>query len=117
MSVKRAGAAPISFADLEVAAAKVATRKSWLRTKIGASKVESGGQAIADRFGADWNITLNRDDATGPDPEGRLPAPDAPVEEIKVMIGIDPLVPLLLFMLGCVVCPHCTHAGHAVQSQ
>ena len=78
------GFEPISYADLEVLAAKVAATKSWAAIKIKQSSLPSGGEVISSAFGAAFNVRLGRRDATEPDPAGRLPLSDAPVEEIVV---------------------------------
>jgi L-ascorbate peroxidase len=77
------GVDPITYADLEVMGLKVATRLAWLDAKVRRSTIQSGGETIADQFGAAWDVTLGRRDAEAADPEGRLPQPGASTQEIK----------------------------------
>ena len=63
---------------------KVATRLAWLDAKVKRSTIQSGGETIADQFGAAWDVSLGRRDAEAADPEGRLPQPGASTQEIKV---------------------------------
>ena len=78
-----AGYGPISWADLEVLAAKVANEASWrvIKTKGG---LPSSGDVISSAFGAAWPVKLGRHDADKPDPANRLPLPEASVQEITV---------------------------------
>jgi hypothetical protein len=64
---------------------KVATRLAWLDVKINRSSVKSGGQTIADQFGAAWDVSLGRQDAQGADPEGRVLEPGASPQQVKVL--------------------------------
>ena len=78
-----AGYGPISWADLEVLSAKVANEYAWSKIKR-ARGVPSSGDIISSAFGAAWPVKLGRLDAEQPDPENRLPKPDASVPEITV---------------------------------
>ncbi len=49
--------------------------------------VPSSGDIISTAFGATWNVKLGRVDSGKPDPEGRLPKPDASVKEITVILS------------------------------
>lgn len=80
---QQSGIAPISWADLEVMALKVATRLLWRDIKLSRASVASGGSTIADNFGAEWVVNLGRKDADEPDPEGRVLQPNASVQEAK----------------------------------
>ncbi len=51
-------------------------------------------------FGAPWPVRLGRADAATPGPAGRVPAADAPVEDIKVR-GATCIDSLLLHGLVC----------------
>ena len=83
-----AGYGAISWADLEVLSAKVANEAVWRDVKK-LRGVPSSGDVISSAFGAAWPVKLGRQDADQPDPEGRLPKPDATVAEITVR----PLLP------------------------
>lgn len=48
---------------------KVASRLAWLDIKTKKSTLKSGGETIADQFGAAWDISLGRKDANDADPE------------------------------------------------
>lgn len=74
---------PISWADLEVLAVKVANEAQWRKIKK-ARGVPSAGDTISSAFGASWTVKLGRLDTDKPDPAGRLPKPDASVQEITV---------------------------------
>ena len=78
-----AGFALISYADLEVLAAKVANEKDWAKIKR-ANGVPSSGDIISSAFGAAWPVKLGRIDATEPSPAGLVPSSDASVQEITV---------------------------------
>lgn len=79
----KVGIEPIGYADLESIGLKVATRLLWLDIKIKKSTLKSGGETIADQFGAAWDVTLGRKDADSADPEGRLLQSGASPQEIK----------------------------------
>lgn len=50
------GFGPISWADLEVMALKVANRAQWLDIKTQRASIASGGSTIADAFGSEWIV-------------------------------------------------------------
>lgn len=81
-----AGYGPISWADLEVLATKVANEAAWSKIKR-ARGVPSAGDVISSAFGAAWQVKLGRLDADKPDPEGRIPKADASVAQITVSIS------------------------------
>ena len=96
-----AGVDPITYADLEVMGLKVATRLAWLDVKVKKSTIQSGGETIADQFGAAWDVSLGRRDAVAADPEGRLPQPGASTKEIRVRADAQiPCVPQQCFTAG-----------------
>lgn len=84
------GFALISWADLEVLAAKVANEKDWIKIKR-ANGVPSqgggqgGGDIISSAFGASWPVKLGRVDSEQPDPAGRVPLNDASVKDLTVL--------------------------------
>ena len=49
--------------------------------------MQTGGETIADAFGAAWDVTLGRKDTDNADPEGRLLPADASPEEVKVSLA------------------------------
>jgi len=49
--------------------------------------VPSSGDVISTAFGASWAVRLGRVDSGKPDPEGRLPKPDASIKEITVRLN------------------------------
>ena len=65
---------------------KVASRLAWIDVKMQKAAIPSGGQTIADQFGAAWDVSLGRKDADAADPEGRLLPPDASPAEVKVRL-------------------------------
>lgn len=77
----KSGAGPISWADLLVLAGKVATLKQWNEEKK---------QKLADPTAlglipvVPWPTVLGRIDVAEAAPAGRIPQPDADVQEIKV---------------------------------
>lgn len=77
------GIGPISYADLEILAAKVATKQLWRKIKLSNAKVQSGGEKIDEAFGTQWDTVVGRVDADTPDPAGRIPAPGASAAELK----------------------------------
>lgn len=87
MLVSCAGYGPISWADLEVTAAKVANESDWRAVKK-ARGLPSSGDVISSAFGASWPLKLGRQDTDKPDPPGRLPPPNASVPEITVSTWI-----------------------------
>lgn len=88
------GSGPISWADTLVLAARVATQTAWRDIKIARAQIKSGGEVIAgSAFGAPWPVRLGRADSAAPGPAGRVPAADAPVEDIKkylLTVGAKP---------------------------
>jgi hypothetical protein len=75
---------PISFADLEVIGAKVATKAAWRKAKGSKAKADEGAAAVLDQFGAEWETRIGRKDATGPDQEGRLEGLSGSVDKVQV---------------------------------
>ncbi len=63
---------------------RVATRFKWQHIKVSRAPIASGGETISDAFGAEWQVSLGRTDADGPDAEGRVLQPSASPQEIKV---------------------------------
>lgn len=63
---------------------RVATRLKWQHIKVSHAPIASGGETISDAFGAEWQVSLGRTDADGPDAEGRVLQPSASPQEIKV---------------------------------
>lgn len=63
---------------------RVATRLKWQHIKVSRAPIASGGETISDAFGAEWQVSLGRTDADGPDAEGRVLQPSASPQEIKV---------------------------------
>lgn len=51
-----AGLPPISWADLEVAALKLANRSLWLDIKTQRASIAAGGSTIAENFGSPWDV-------------------------------------------------------------
>lgn len=101
-----AGYGPISWSDLEVLSAKVANEAVWRNIKK-ARGVPSSGDVISSAFGAAWPVKLGRLDTDKPDPEGRLPKPDASVPEITVSFALSSFSPRLSHS------PHClSKFGH-----
>lgn len=79
-----AGQAPVTWADLIVIGAKVATLLEWNEIKEKRNPKGEGGVSVANLFGAEWQIQLGREDATQPDPEVSIPTTDSSVDEIRV---------------------------------
>eukprot|EP00208_Stichococcus_sp_RCC1054_P005852 CAMPEP_0206144858 /NCGR_PEP_ID=MMETSP1473-20131121/25656_1 /ASSEMBLY_ACC=CAM_ASM_001109 /TAXON_ID=1461547 /ORGANISM="Stichococcus sp, Strain RCC1054" /LENGTH=349 /DNA_ID=CAMNT_0053540851 /DNA_START=116 /DNA_END=1165 /DNA_ORIENTATION=- len=77
------GLPPISWADLEVAAVKLANRQLWLDIKTQRASIAAGGSTIAENFGSPWDIVLGRKDSDTPDAEGRVLKAGASAEEVK----------------------------------
>lgn len=74
------GSGPISWADTIYLAGKVSTQASWIQIKLKGTK---GGLQTVKAFGSDWPVVLGRVDNPAAAPTGRIPASDAPAEEIK----------------------------------
>lgn len=77
------GQAPVTWADLIVIGAKVATLLEWNEIKEKRNPKGEGGVSVANLFGAEWQIQLGREDATQPDPEVPIPTTDSSVDEIR----------------------------------
>lgn len=77
------GYGPISRADLEVVAAKVANEKAWGAIKR-ARGLPSSGDIISSAFGASWPLKLGRIDTDTADPPGRIPLADANMPAVTV---------------------------------
>lgn len=87
------GQGPISWADTIVLAAKVCIEKAWRQDKIAKAADAEKGAFIADSFGNPIFLKLGRKDAAEPAPAGRLPAPDASLEEVQQYfnkLGVKP---------------------------
>ena len=82
-----AGQSDISWADLEVLAARAALLKSFLSSKMAAAaaKGNAGDVGVARSITAPFPVTLGRVDAAGP-AASRLPAAGASVEDIKAFL-------------------------------
>lgn len=74
----------MTWADLIVIGAKVATLLEWNEIKEKRNPKGEGGVSVANLFGAEWQIQLGREDATQPDPEVPIPTTDSSVDEIRV---------------------------------
>ncbi|KAK9812426.1 hypothetical protein WJX73_009908 [Symbiochloris irregularis] len=85
---KAAGQGEYSWADVLVLAAKVTAQKLWASVKIKQSGLQ-GDEAgvISSVYGADFPVKLGRVDATKPDPSGRVPKPDARVQDIQKFLS------------------------------
>lgn len=84
-SVECAGMEPITWADLIVLGAKVATLKQWFAAKKARLGPGADIDTISSAFGADWPVVLGRVDSTTPDAAGRVPDPaTASVQEVRV---------------------------------
>ncbi|GMH41041.1 hypothetical protein BSKO_08951 [Bryopsis sp. KO-2023] len=78
-----AGQGPISWTDVIVLGAKVTTQLKWLEAKKKTTGGdESSAMILSTAFGTAFPITIGRADATEPSPAGRIPQPDASVDEI-----------------------------------
>ena len=74
----------MTWADLIVIGAKVATVLEWNEIKEKRNPSAEGGVSIAKLFGAEWQLQLGREDATQPDPEVKIPTTDSSVDQIRV---------------------------------
>ena len=74
----------MTWADLIVIGAKVATLLEWNEVKEKRNPKGEGGVSVANLFGAEWQIQLGREDAAQPDPEVSIPTTDSSVDEIRV---------------------------------
>lgn len=55
--------------------------------QIARAQTRSGGEIIVDKYSSPWSVVLGRVDSAEAAP-GRVPAPDASVEDIKVRMGM-----------------------------
>ncbi len=111
------GQAAISWADLIIIAAKVATALEWSAIKNKRNPAPEGGRSIADLFGAEWNLQLGREDATQPDPEVPIPSVNSSVDQIRVCVilgqqSVPPYVSKHRCVNCCLKCPN-KHLHHA----
>ena len=74
---------PISWADLIYVAGKVATRKKWLGEKVEKLQGKMSAEMVQQSYGTPWTARIGRVDVDEADPAGRIPGPNATLEELR----------------------------------